>query len=235
MGDTVVPPRFTGDGSAHSTCSGALGAPFAAGSKEDGPGLNILREGQGNNPVFGLLSKVAYTASPALKNCQAPKKLLAPSGDLALTPNVLPVQLVRIGQLHLVSVPMEFTAVAGLRLRQTVADIVDAPLDHVIIADLSNGYGGYVMTPEEYEQGDYEAGHTLFGRWTLGAYQKHLTRLAEDMAPGAPHADHRHPAGHHGQAAEGPGGEVVRRHPARAALRRRTAPATGSGQPEGAR
>ncbi|MCD0452891.1 neutral/alkaline ceramidase [Actinocorallia sp. API 0066] len=186
MGATNVDAAYTGDGTNHSTCGGAFGVGFAAGSKEDGPGIPFLNEGEGNNPVFNLFSNLLYAASPALKACQAPKDILLRSGDLGLTSNILPVQLVRIGQLYLVGVPTEFTIVAGLRLRRTIAEIVDAPLDHVLVAGYSNGYAGYVTTPEEYDQGDYEAGHTLFGRWTLGAFQQHTAALAQNMADNEP-------------------------------------------------
>ncbi len=31
---------------------------------------------------------------------------------------------------------------------------------------LANGYIGYLMTPEEYDQQHYEGGHTVYGKWT---------------------------------------------------------------------
>ncbi|WP_199566910.1 neutral/alkaline ceramidase [Streptomyces triticagri] len=186
MGSTTVSPTYTGDGRTHHTCSGALGTGFVAGSKEDGPGVDLINEGSDDNPVFDLLGAALYRASPALKACQAPKDIVIPSGDLQLTPNVVPLQLVRIGQLYLMAVPQEFTIVAGLRLRRTVAQIVDAPLDNVLVAGYSNGYAGYATTPEEYDKGDYEAGHTMFGRWTLPAYQQHMAALAHDMKAGRP-------------------------------------------------
>ncbi|MFS4103164.1 neutral/alkaline ceramidase [Streptomyces sp. PD-S100-1] len=186
MGDTTVDPAYTGDGKSHSTCSGAFGVGFAAGSKEDGPGVDFLNEGTGNNPLFDRISGALYQASPALKDCQAPKDILLASGDLGLTPNILPIQLVRIGQLYLIAIPQEATIVAGLRLRRTVSQIVGAPLQNVLVAGYSNSYAGYVTTPEEYDQGDYEAGHTMFGRWTLPAYQQHVAELARDMAGNRP-------------------------------------------------
>ncbi|MBE9376104.1 neutral/alkaline ceramidase [Saccharopolyspora sp. HNM0983] len=181
MANTTISPTYTGDRQTHRTCSGALGTGFVAGSKEDGPGVDFIDEGSGNNPVFNLLSAALYTASPSLKACQAPKDIVIPSGDLAMTPNVVPIQLVRLGQLYLMAVPQEFTIVAGLRLRRTVARIVDAPLRNVLVAGYANDYAGYVTTPEEYDKGDYEAGHTMFGRWTLPAYQQHMAALAHAM------------------------------------------------------
>lgn len=153
-------------------------------TEDGGGGLPIFNEGTGENPIFGLVSSLLYTASPSLKQCQAPKEVLLPSGTAGITPEVLPLQLMRIGPLYLIGVPQEFTIVSGLRIRRTVASITGAPLENVIVAGYANSYAGYVTTPEEYEQGEYEAGHTLFGKWELPAYQQEFARLATDMKTG---------------------------------------------------
>lgn len=70
---------------------------------------------------------------------------------------------------------------AGRRLRQTVkAQLGDWATD-VVLAGYSNGYAGYVTTPEEYDLQQYEAGHTLHGRWTLPAYQQVAAELATSL------------------------------------------------------
>jgi len=38
-----------------------------------------------------------------------------------------------------------------------------------------------VTTFEEYQLQGYEAGHTVFGQWTLGAFQTKFTELAQEM------------------------------------------------------
>ncbi len=56
---------------------------------------------------------------------QAPKFDLFPLGYLPPRPwiqQVLPIQLIRIGDLVLACGPAEFTIVAGLRIRRIVAD-----------------------------------------------------------------------------------------------------------------
>ncbi len=45
-----------------------------------------------------------------------------------------------------------------------------------------NDYMGYVTTHQEYEQQAYEGGHTIFGRWTLGAFQTQFEKLAQQLA-----------------------------------------------------
>lgn len=189
LSDVTVSPQFTGDGRQHRTCDGALGASFAAGSTEDGGGgLPIFEEGHGNNPLFQALSAVLYLADPELRQCQAPKDILLSTGALGFTPEVMPLQLVRIGQLVLIGVPQEVTIVAGLRLRRTVAAALRTPIENVLVNGYANEYAGYLTTPEEYDQQDYEGGHTLFGRWSLPAYQQEFARLATDLANGRPTA-----------------------------------------------
>ncbi|WP_086825400.1 neutral/alkaline ceramidase [Allokutzneria sp. NRRL B-24872] len=188
MSGTAVRPEFTGDGATHTTCQAAMGASFAAGSTEDGPGPDIFKEGVGNNPLIELVTKARYVASPALRACQAPKDILLDTGALNLTPKILPIQLVRVGQLYLIGLPQEATIVSGLRLRRTVAEQVGAPLQNVLVAGYANDYAGYLTTPEEYDQQDYEAGHTMFGRWSLPAYQQEFARIAADMKAGRPSA-----------------------------------------------
>ena len=48
----------------------------------------------------------------------------------------------------------------------------------VQIAGYSNGYHGYLTTFEEYQVQAYEGAHTVFGQWTLAAYQTVLADLA---------------------------------------------------------
>ncbi|WP_394825504.1 neutral/alkaline ceramidase [Pendulispora albinea] len=184
MSSLVVKPEFTGDGREHTTCSATLGASFAAGSTEDGPGPEIFKEGVGNNPLIEIVTKARYVASPELRACQAPKDILLDTGALGFTAKILPIQLLRIGQLYIVSLPMEPTVVAGLRLRRRVASRLGVPQKNVIVAGYSNDYAGYLTSPEEYDQQDYEGGHTMYGRWQLPACEQELARIADDLKAG---------------------------------------------------
>lgn len=95
------------------------------------------------------------------------------------TPQVLPVQLVVLGELALAAVPHEFTTVAGRRLCRSLAQSLAAMGVHeVVLAGYANAYAGYVTTPEEYEVQEYEGASTHFGKWTLPAYQSVFERLA---------------------------------------------------------
>ncbi|WP_279328060.1 neutral/alkaline ceramidase [Streptomyces sp. OS603R] len=187
LSDVTVRPEFTGDGKTHRTSKPCVGAAMAAGSLEDGPAFPGFDEG--DNPFWDAIShSVVYTVSPELKQAQAPKDVFVPIGEMnRIYPWVqerVPVMLVRIGGLYLIGIPGEVTVCAGLRLRRTVAGIVGADLDDVLVAGYSNSYFHYVTTPEEYDAQQYEGGSTLFGRWQLPALQQTAAELAVSLRDG---------------------------------------------------
>ncbi|HEX4251596.1 MAG TPA: neutral/alkaline non-lysosomal ceramidase N-terminal domain-containing protein [Pseudonocardia sp.] len=183
-----VDPEFTGDGRPHRTGAPNAGAAALAGTRE-GPGFKGFRIGPAGNPFFdGLSRHLLYRLSPRLRDAQAPKGL-TPLGGLVdrLTPvaqSVVPVQLLRLGQLYLIGIPGEVTITAGLRLRQAVARRTGADLNDVLVAGYSNAYLHYVTTPEEYDAQCYEGGSTLFGRWQLPALVHVVSGLATAMHRG---------------------------------------------------
>ncbi|CAL9405176.1 neutral/alkaline ceramidase [Streptomyces sp. enrichment culture] len=187
LSDVTVRPEFTGDGRTHRTSKPCVGASMAAGSLEDGPAFPGFEEGE--NPFWDAISdSVIYTVSPELRQAQAPKDVFVPIGEMnRVYPWVqerVPVMLVRIGRLHLIGIPGEVTVCAGLRLRRTVAAIVGADLDDVLVAGYANSYFHYATTPEEYDAQQYEGGSTLFGRWQLPALQQTAAALATSLRDG---------------------------------------------------
>jgi neutral ceramidase len=102
--------------------------------------------------------------------------------DSPLMPTVLPLQIVRLGGLALVCCPGEFTTTAGARLIGAVAEVLQpAGTGQVLICTYANDYMGYVTTNEEYQEQCYEGGHTIFGQWTLAAFQTRLSALAREL------------------------------------------------------
>jgi neutral ceramidase len=175
-----VAAEFTGDGRPRRTGRAVLGAAFAAGTKE-GPGARAFSEGVDGNRLLSACCAIPYRLRPHLSAAQRPKAMLIPVGALGWVADVFPIQLVRIGPLVLIALAQEVTIVAGLRLRRAVADVLDVPLDHVLVQGYANDYAGYVTTPEEYGAQRYEGGHTMFGRWELPAYMQEVTRLAREL------------------------------------------------------
>ncbi|MFT3661923.1 MAG: neutral/alkaline non-lysosomal ceramidase N-terminal domain-containing protein [Gordonia sp. (in: high G+C Gram-positive bacteria)] len=173
-----------------------LGASFAAGKLTDGPGSPLFGEGK-TNPVLDRFSRLLYRAFPGLAAAQAPKDLFLPVGPLRWVQETYLLQLLRWGSLHLICLPFEVTVVAGLRLRQAVADTLGVDVDDVVLQGYANGYGHYVTTPEEYDEQLYEGGSTIFGRHELAVLREAVVELAEGMRdgttadPGSPPAPRR--------------------------------------------
>ncbi|MES2285747.1 MAG: neutral/alkaline non-lysosomal ceramidase N-terminal domain-containing protein [Bacteroidota bacterium] len=98
------------------------------------------------------------------------------------TPEVLPLQIFLIGELAIASFPGEITTVAGYRLKDTILSILKKRgITKVILSSYANAYCGYVTTFEEYQCQLYEGGHTVFGEWTLAAFQTKFKELALQM------------------------------------------------------
>lgn len=100
-----------------------------------------------------------------------------------MVPSVIPVQLINIGGLILICSPGEFTTTSGRRVMQTVAKSLQGlDVSQIWFASYCNDYMGYVTTFEEYQQQAYEGGHTLYGQWTLSAFQMQFQRLAQQLS-----------------------------------------------------
>jgi neutral ceramidase len=182
MDAVTVRPEFA-DGVPRATCAAAIGVSMLAGA-EDGRGVGY--EGFSCAPPENMVERLV--CSVATTECQGAKPISVPMGGLPpfpWTPEVLPLQIARIGQFAMIAVPFELTTMAGRRVLDTVrAELAPAGVGHVVIAGLANAYAGYVATPEEYVVQEYEGASTHFGPWTLGALRQAVQRLAVAMRTG---------------------------------------------------
>ena len=192
MSNQYISPAFMpGQVNAGNTCSAAIGVSMLAGSTEDGKGINIP-EGITYPYDISLLGNVfpwEFTILPADQQCQAEKPIVLPTGrikpqGIPLTPEVLPVQILKIGNLAIVAQPTEITTMAGRRLKETVMNALAGQVDYVVIAGLSNAYAEYVATREEYAMQHYEGASTHFGPYTLNAFQEKFAYIAQAMKNG---------------------------------------------------
>ena len=180
------------------TWPAALGLSFAAGSREDGvPNPDVLlREGittsEANvnekiaNVLISLAAQIgklipsALDFPPDIVRGHVPKPILfAPGARDGLVPKILPIQILKIGQLVIVGFPGELTTMAGRRLRNDVLDALRGTgVQHLAMAAYANDYSQYVTTKEEYDMQHYEGASNLFGPFTLQAYQQEFRKLA---------------------------------------------------------
>ena len=184
----TVAGAYTPDGQTHVTCPGALGQNFTAGA-EDGPGPPIVDEGDLSTNLLLLVAGIIVNPTPAaVRTCQEPKQVFLGTGSQnpPWTPQVMPLQMLRIGQLAMSTAPGEFTIVAGQRTQDAVKAQLGTGITHQILAGYANAYAGYVATPEEYDTQNYEGAATHFGRYTQSAYAQELAKLAAALRDGQP-------------------------------------------------
>lgn len=102
--------------------------------------------------------------------------------QIPLTPQVLPVQAMRIGSILILGIPFEITTIASYRLVKTIEERVSGHgIKHVILAPYANAYNGYIVTQEEYQLQMYEGGHCVFGQWSLNALQEKSAKVVDEL------------------------------------------------------
>ncbi|MBN1446412.1 MAG: neutral/alkaline ceramidase [Bacteroidetes bacterium] len=189
MANILIDPRWiqdgvTGDSGPVRTCPAAIGISKVAGSSEDGRGLRFIPEGM----TFGGTYLPDFIVDRAIQECHREKAILLVTGKTKphpWTPQVLPAQLLRIGQLGMIALPSECTTMAARRLKEAVR--IEMPdLRYLIVACYANAYAGYITTREEYAAQHYEGASVHFGPYTLNAWQQECNRLAAAMHAGAP-------------------------------------------------
>lgn len=103
--------------------------------------------------------------------------------DKPWTPQVLPLQIVLFGNIALATIPGEITTIAAQRLEKTILEeLKERGVEEVILNSYANSYCGYITTYEEYQAQCYEGGHTVYGEYTLAAFQSEYQDLAKELA-----------------------------------------------------
>lgn len=177
------------NGTTVKTCPAALGYSFAGGTT-DGPGAFDFTQGDSGspdaNPLWRVVSGLLKGAGPEQKACHAPKPILLNVGEISepydWTPNIVDIQVLRVGQFVIIVAPGEASTMQGRRWKEAVAVSVSsqgiASNPKVVIGGPANTYGHYIVTQEEYTRQRYEGASTLYGQWTAQAY---ITKTLENI------------------------------------------------------
>ncbi|KAI7371961.1 Neutral/alkaline nonlysosomal ceramidase [Hortaea werneckii] len=181
------------NGTEVNTCPAALGYSFAAGTT-DGPGAFDFKQAQPDDPNASPLWRVVgnriATPNDTQKACHAEKVILLDVGEsespYMWSPNIVDMQLLRVGDLYMIASPGEATTMAGRRWREAVQESAFAALSSlpedeetsqpkgtkptVVLGGPANTYAHYIATREEYSIQRYEGASTLYGPHALDAY-----------------------------------------------------------------
>ncbi len=187
-----------------TTCAGGMGASYSYGSPADNPtpfplfGVGVTTDSlewdtdARSTFLKGLLGGIVGLIWPdslgeEYEACHEPKPVIFPTGeiglnfkDIPMTPQVLPVQLLKIGNVAIIAQPNEVTTMAGRRLKKTVLEsLKPTGVNYVSLAALSNAYASYMATKEEYNVQSYAGAGTFFGPNQLIAFQQEFRKLAD--------------------------------------------------------
>ena len=172
------------NGTSVRTCPAALGYSFAAGTT-DGPGAFDFKQAKPNdpdvNPLWAVVSDLMHDANETQRECQGVKPILLDVGETnqpyPWDPNIVDIQLLRVGQFFIIVSPGEATTMSGRRWREAVQQAAGSTFDGLTVNDTvvvlgapANSYTHYIATPEEYSVQRYEGASTLYGPYTLDAY-----------------------------------------------------------------
>ncbi|KAI1880744.1 hypothetical protein JX265_000984 [Neoarthrinium moseri] len=184
------------NGTIVQSCPAALGYSFAAGTT-DGPGAFDFTQGDSGspdaNPIWSIIKGLLKEPTPQQKACQAPKPVLLDVGELdtpyAWSPNIVDIQLLRVGQFVIIISPSEASTMAGRRWRDAVkeaaSEFITDTEPTVVLGGPANTYAHYVTTTEEYGIQRYEGASTLYGPFELNAYINLTVSNIQYIAPTA--------------------------------------------------
>lgn len=127
---------------------------------------------------------------PDEERCQGNKRILGFSTFQPLVeptdsfPDKTLFMLLQVGDLAMVPLPFEISNTAGSQIAAGIKSAYqeqNSSLKHVAITSNANGYLGYSVTTAEYEQQEYEGGHTLYGKDSTPFLIAQLKSLTTDL------------------------------------------------------
>ena len=197
--------RTSGDWpGAYSRAEGGLVLPGAIGDVSpdyptDDPVENLaatvekLRQGRlsaKSTALLGKLPTISATSEPIALDPPVPHPDFAkdfgapPPLDQVLIKRFAPpeaaVSLLQIGSLLLIGIPGEPTSETGRKV-QVLAESMGFP--HSVVVSHCNGWIGYILQPDDYDRGGYEATLSFNGRDTAERVTEAVARGLRRLAP----------------------------------------------------
>jgi neutral ceramidase len=124
--------------------------------------LDVVWKGEQPLAVASSTIDLAQPIShPAFADQHKLPAFLAQTFVSSFAPKSAQALALRIGSLAVVGVSAEPTAALGLRIREEGRKL---GFEHVLVVSHVNGWMGYVLEPEDYDRGGYEASLAFHGR-----------------------------------------------------------------------
>lgn len=190
MSAVQIDAQFTEGEGTQNTCPSAIGISMLAGAA-DGPGYG--RQGIRCHRLEDLFEHpyedIEILCNPFYDACHGDKPIAVSTGTThpPMIPQILPFQIMTIGQLALVGLPFEITTMAGRRIKRLVHEILQPiGIERVVVTAPTNAYAGYVTTKEEYQLQRYEGASNQFGPYSLNAIQQILHGLCVSITTNQP-------------------------------------------------
>ena len=182
MDDVTITPHFS-HGEIQKTCPAAIGVSMFAGT-QDGEGVG--KQGVTCDTMSDYIPQ--FLCELSTTTCQGVKPIGLQTGQMKpypWTPNIVPLQILKLGNFVIVAVPFEVTTMTGRRIKETVAkELPQSGNYHIVLSTLANAYVGYVATYEEYQLQRYEGASTHFGPWTEASLRQEYSKLAKALVSG---------------------------------------------------
>lgn len=107
-------------------------------------------------------------------------------GAPGVSPHTARIQILRINDIALASMPGEPTIQMGRRIERSVQAVGGGLFKDVFVVGLANDYASYMATIQEYETYEYEGSFSLFGQQTGNLLKLRMSALAQLMKAGQP-------------------------------------------------
>ena len=151
--------------------------PFDRGEHEpenDDPAYrSVSREG-----ILGFDDGTTFPTTVFPSHHHEAPRLIAAYPAAPISPRV---QIIRINDLGLASMPGEPTIQMGRRIERSVKAASQGLLDNVVTVGLANDYASYMATIQEYEAYRYEGSFSLWGQQTGNLMKERLVQLTDAM------------------------------------------------------
>lgn len=154
---------------------------LAARDRAQAPKIIVSESATGLLLGLGSVQKLPGLLDPILREVKR-QEAAGALKEKPWVPSVLPLQVLRLGELALIGFPGEITTEAGRQLRALcLQELAPAGIRQVVISSYANSYFGYCTTHAEYQEQQYEGGHTTFGSRTHDAFRTEYRRLLREF------------------------------------------------------